>query len=370
MGEFRLSTFASLARGCQLIFWIFQENIDFNKKEMDSTALTPNKVPSNPNILTPRRKIFPPAVAPISPKLIRERSSTPKVAEKTDMSVKSVAEKFMKSVTENRLLNEIIELKGQLNENNLKLEDYQEKILHLKNADAENQNFSKEIDDLKSKIQECLGENTQSKKDNSELKGLLHEAKLKMEQYEVEIAHLKNADSENQNQLKEINDLQLRLLEGLAENTQLKEERSEVQIFLPELKRQLEETKTDLKKTDSENQKFSEEIDDVKSKLLEFSTETTQLKKEKSEQKKINEGEITLLKKKIKEDEDEIYKLKKVISESRIPCARKAPNIKEVNIQPTRASVLRAQRNQNQTQQSNARNHDINQNQKTNSDKQ
>ena len=58
---------------------------------MDSTALTPNKVPSNPNILTPRRKIFPPAVAPISPKLIRERSSTPKVAEKTDMSVKSVA---------------------------------------------------------------------------------------------------------------------------------------------------------------------------------------------------------------------------------------------------------------------------------------
>ena len=57
-------------------------------------------------------------------------------------------------------------------------------------------------------------------------------------------------------------------------------------------------------------------------------------------------GEITLLMKKIKEDEDEIYKLKKVISESRIPCARKAPNIKEVNIQPTRASVLRAQRNQ------------------------
>ena len=98
--------------------------------------MTPNKVPSNPNILTPRRKIFPPAVAPISPKLIRERSSTTKVAEKTDMSVKSVAEKLMKSVTENQLLNEIIELKGQLNETNLKLEDCQEKIHHLKNADT------------------------------------------------------------------------------------------------------------------------------------------------------------------------------------------------------------------------------------------
>merc|ERR1712079_867975 len=97
--------------------------------------------------LTPRRKIFPPAVAPISPKLIRERSSTPKVAEKTDMSVKSVAEKFMKSVTENRLLNEIIELKGQLNESKLKMEQYEVEIAHLKNADSENQN-QKEINDL------------------------------------------------------------------------------------------------------------------------------------------------------------------------------------------------------------------------------
>merc|ERR1712083_1103074 len=131
---------------------------DFNKKEMDSTALIPNKVPSNTNLLTPRRKIFPPAVAPISPKLIRERSSTTKVAEKSDMSVKSVAEKFMKSVTENQLLNEIIELKGQLNESNLKLEDYQEKILHLKNADAENQNQLKEINDLQLRLLEELEE--------------------------------------------------------------------------------------------------------------------------------------------------------------------------------------------------------------------
>ena len=139
-----------------------------NKEDIDSNNNSPSHSPSKPNnlltvmpavasvstpnkllsplSLTPRKKIFPPLINPISPKLIRERAAS------------KASEKLMKSVTENRLLNEVIELKGELNDARLKLEEYLAENSKLRNGNSENQKMiqekNDEIKDVKAKSME------------------------------------------------------------------------------------------------------------------------------------------------------------------------------------------------------------------------
>ena len=137
-----------------------------NKEDIDSNNNSPSHSPSKPNnlltvmpavasvstpnkllsplSLTPRKKIFPPLINPISPKLIRERATS------------KASERLMKSVTENRLLNEVIELKGELNDARLKLEEYLAENSKLRNGNSENQKMiqekNDEINDVKAKL--------------------------------------------------------------------------------------------------------------------------------------------------------------------------------------------------------------------------
>jgi len=246
------------------------------------TALTPKKLPSTP-CLTPKRKIFPPAVTPISPQLIR------------NMNTSKAAEKLMKSVTEHRLLNEVIALKGELNETKLKLEDYQAENTQLKNGNSElqkkNHELNDEINDVKTKLQQNQAENFQLREESSE-------------------HHKKNEG--------EVNHMRTKLEDYQSENSQLK--------------KRTQEQNDILKKNEGE-------INDMRMKLEGYQAENSQLKKKTQELI----DEVNIWKKKSQEFQRENSELKKEIEEFRIRVAKKAPNLKEVAVTETKASKLRAQ---------------------------
>lgn len=256
------------------------------------TALTPKKLPSTP-CLTPKRKIFPPVVTPISPQLIRNRNTS------------KAAEKLMKSVTENRLLNEVIALKGELNETKLRLEDYQAENTQLKNGNSELQ------------------------KKNHELNDEINDVKTKLQQNQAEIFQLREESSEHHKKNEgEVNHMRTKLEDYQSENSQLKKRTQE-----------LNEEVNILKKNEGE-------INDMRTKLEGYQAENSQSKKKTQE---LND-EVNILKKKSQEFQrenselkKEIEELKKEIEEFRIRVAKKAPNLKEVTVTETKASKLRAQ---------------------------
>lgn len=99
----------------------------------------------DPLPITPKKKIFPPPITPVSDKLTRKRFDFG--------SATKIASKLAKSVTENRLLDEVIALKGELNASRISNEELK----------------SKEID-MQQEISELKGEKFLLKNENTGLK--------------------------------------------------------------------------------------------------------------------------------------------------------------------------------------------------------
>jgi len=239
------------------------------------TALTPKKVLPTAYENSPKRKIFPPVVTPISDQLMRERNTS------------KVSKKLIQSLNDHRLLNEVIELKGELNETKLKLEDYQAENSQLKKGSSE---LKAELTETKLKLEGYQAENSQWKKGISELKADLTATKLKLEGYQ-------------------------------AENSQLKKGSSECQVK-------------------------DQEINDLKRKLEVYQAEISQLKGSSECQKKNQEelkDEVNVLKRNLEDYQKENSQLKKEISELHLIRAKQAPKLKEVTVTATKASMLRAQ---------------------------
>jgi len=266
-----------------------------------ASVSTPNKLLS-PSSLTPRKKIFPPLLAPISPKLIRERATS------------KASEKLMKSVTENRLLNEVIALQGELNDARLKLEECKTENFKLKDGNSEIQEKYDEINDVKAKL---------IKRHKEAI-----DMKTELEVYQAENLQLKKTTQELKDEVDELkkkegefHDMGTKLERYLAENSQLK--------------KKTKESYDTFKKREGE-------YNDMRTKLEGYRTENIQLKKKTEELT----GEVIILKKKSNEYQAEISELKKEIDEFKIRWAKKAPSVKEVLIPPTRASRLRRQASQ------------------------
>ena len=138
--------------------------------------------PSTPLPLTPKRKILPPVVTPVSEQLARpraERNTMDKLPEK-------IENKLMKKVYDNRLVDENIGLKGELNASQIRCEELQIQLSKSleKNSGLEEANLSLQV-----QITE-IAEN--GRKKINELLKINEDLEIQKQDQETEIARLRN----------------------------------------------------------------------------------------------------------------------------------------------------------------------------------
>jgi len=337
------------------------------------TIIVQPSTPSTPLPSTPKRKILPPVSTPISEQLARRRVEKKSVYAINKLPEK-IENKLMKKVYDNRLVDENIGLKGELNSSRIKCEELQKQ-----HSESHEKNIALKVELNSSRIEceELQKQLSESRQKNS----VLEEANLSLQEEITKITEngrkkvnelLKiNEDLEIQKQDKDAEISRLRnILEdgGARGDTTLGLQTSDLQ---PETldeggagARSLENTALGLQTQPEKLRKKSIGRPKKGRKSVNFTVpskgaqSSKAMRRSQSSYAKINK---TLLKEasaepmskvKMLENENnklrlEIEELRKQLNKDEVKCpkANPAPNLKDVTVQPTKASILRAQVN-------------------------
>jgi len=334
------------------------------------TIIVQPSTPSTPLPSTPKRKILPPVSTPISEQLARRR-----VEKKSVSAIKKLPEKIenklMKKVYDIRLVDENIGLKGELNSSRIKCEELQKQ-----HSESHEKNIALKVELNSSRIEceELQKQLSESRQKNS----VLEEANLSLQE---EITKITEDGRKKVNELLKINedleqdkDTEISRLRNILEDggargdTTLGLQTSDLQ---PETldeggagARSLENTGLGLQTQPEKLRKKSIGRPKKGRKSVNFTVpskgaqSSKAMRRSQSSYAKINK---TLLKEasaepmskvKMLENENnklrlEIEELRKQLNKDEVKCpkANPAPNLKDVTVQPTKASILRAQVN-------------------------
>jgi len=326
--------------------------------------------PSTPLPSTPKRKILPPVSTPISEQLARRRVEKKSVYAINKLPEK-IENKLMKKVYDNRLVDENIGLKGELNSSRIKCEELQKQ-----HSESHEKNIALKVELNSSRIEceELQKQLSESRQKNS----VLEEANLSLQE---EITKITEDGRKKVNELLKINedleqdkDTEISRLRNILEDggargdTTLGLQTSDLQ---PETldeggagARSLENTALGLQTQPEKLRKKSIGRPKKGRKSVNFTVpskgaqSSKAMRRSQSSYAKINK---TLLKEasaepmskvKMLENENnklrlEIEELRKQLNKDEVKCpkANPAPNLKDVTVQPTKASILRAQVN-------------------------
>jgi len=334
------------------------------------TIIVQPSTPSTPLPSTPKRKILPPVSTPISEQLARRRVEKKSVYAINKLPEK-IENKLMKKVYDNRLVDENIGLKGELNSSRIKCEELQKQ-----HSESHEKNIALKVELNSSRIEceELQKQLSESRQKNS----VLEEANLSLQE---EITKITEDGRKKVNELLKINedleqdkDTEISRLRNILEDggargdTTLGLQTSDLQ---PETldeggagARSLENTALGLQTQPEKLRKKSIGRPKKGRKSVNFTVpskgaqSSKAMRRSQSSYAKINK---TLLKEasaepmskvKMLENENnklrlEIEELRKQLNKDEVKCpkANPAPNLKDVTVQPTKASILRAQVN-------------------------
>lgn len=334
------------------------------------TIIVQPSTPSTPLPSTPKRKILPPVSTPISEQLARRRVEKKSVYAINKLPEK-IENKLMKKVYDIRLVDENIGLKGELNSSRIKCEELQKQ-----HSESHEKNIALKVELNSSRIEceELQKQLSESRQKNS----VLEEANLSLQE---EITKITEDGRKKVNELLKINedleqdkDTEISRLRNILEDggargdTTLGLQTSDLQ---PETldeggagARSLENTGLGLQTQPEKLRKKSIGRPKKGRKSVNFTVpskgaqSSKAMRRSQSSYAKINK---TLLKEasaepmskvKMLENENnklrlEIEELRKQLNKDEVKCpkANPAPNLKDVTVQPTKASILRAQVN-------------------------
>jgi len=336
------------------------------------TIIVQPSTPSTPLPSTPKRKILPPVSTPISEQLARRRVEKKSVYAINKLPEK-IENKLMKKVYDIRLVDENIGLKGELNSSRIKCEELQKQ-----HSESHEKNIALKVELNSSRIEceELQKQLSESRQKNS----VLEEANLSLQE---EITKITEDGRKKVNELLKINedleqdkDIEISRLRNILEDvgargdTTLGLQTSDLQ---PETldeggagARSLENTALGLQTQPEKLRKKSIGRPKKGRKSVNFTVpskgaqSSKAIRRSQSSYAKISK---TLLKEasaepmskvKMLENENnklrlEIEELRKQLNKDEVKCpkANPAPNLKDVTVQPTKASILRAQVNLN-----------------------
>jgi len=297
--------------------------------------------PSTPLPSTPKRKILPPVSTPVSEQLARRRVETNSVSTINKLPEK-IENKLMKKVYDNRLVDENIGLKGELNSSRIKCEELQKQLSESgeKNSGLEEVNLS---------LQEQITKITEDgRKKIYELLKINEDLENQKQDQTTEIARLRNILEDSRARGDTTLGLQISDLhpETLDEGGARSLDKTTLGLQPEKLR----------KKSIGRPKKGRKSVNfTVPSKGAQSSKA---MRRSQSSYAKINK---TLLKEasaepqskvKMLENENnklrlEIEELRKQLNKDEVKCpkANPAPNLKDVTIQQTKASILRTQVN-------------------------
>jgi len=318
--------------------------------------------PSSPFPSTPKRKILPPVTTPVSEQLARRRVER-NFANTIDKLPEKIENKLMKKVYDNRLVDENIGLKGELNASRIRCEELVEKDNQVQIDLSQSREKITGLEEANARLKEDITKLSEDgwKKVNELLK-VNEEIETQKEDQKAEIARLRNILEESGARSDATLGLQT-LEEGGSRNddTTLDLQTSPLQSEMLEdggarslgLQTQPERLR---KKSIGRPKKGRKSVNfTVPSKGAQSSKA---MRRSQSNYAKINKtvskeaSSEPLSKLKMLENENkklrmEIEELRKQLNKDEVKCpkANPAPNLKDVTVQQTKSSILRTEVN-------------------------
>jgi len=297
--------------------------------------------PSSPFPSTPKRKILPPVTTPVSEQLARRRVER-NFANTIDKLPEKIENKLMKKVYDNRLVDENIGLKGELNASRIRCEELVEKDNQVQIDLSQSREKITGLEEANARLKEDITKLSEDgwKKVNELLK-VNEEIETQKEDQKAEIARLRNILEESGARSDATLGLQT-LEEGGSRNDdttlglQTQPERLKKSIGRPKKGRKSvnftvpskgAQSSKAMRRSQSNYAKINKTVSKEAS-----SEPLSKLKMLENENKKLR-MEIEELRKQLNKDE------------VKCPKANPAPNLKDVTVQQTKTSILRTQVN-------------------------
>jgi len=297
--------------------------------------------PSTPLPSTPKRKILPPVSTPVSEQLARRRVETNSVNTIEKLPEK-IENKLMKKVYDNRLVDENIGLKGELNASRIRCEELVEKDNQVQIELLQSREKITGLEEANVRLKDLSEDGW--KKVNELLK-INEEIETQKEEQKAEIARLRNILEEGGAR----SDATLGLQTSPLQSETL-EDGGARSLGLQTQPERLRKKSIGRPKKGRKSVNFTVPSKGAQSSKAMRRSQSSYAKINKTLLKEASTEPLSKLK--MLENENnklrlEIEELRKQLNKEEVKCpkANPAPNLKEVTVQQTKASILRTQVN-------------------------
>jgi len=307
--------------------------------------------PSTPLPSTPKRKILPPVSTPVSEQLARRRVER-NSANTVDKLPEKIENQLMKKVYDNRLVDENIGLKGELNASRIRCEELLEKENQVQIELSQSREKITGLEEANAGLKEEITKITENgwKKVNELLK-MNEDLETEKEDQKTEIARLRNIIEEGGSR-NDVTTLGSQTINLQSETLEEGGARSldNTALCLQTQPERLRKKSIGRPKKGRKSVNFTVPSKGAQSSKAIGRSQSNYAKINKTVSKEASAEPLSKLK--MLENENnklrmEIEELRKQLNKDEVKCpkANPAPNLKDVTVQPTKSSILRTQVN-------------------------